>query len=455
VRLGWGVDDASAHRVLREARAAAGLRHPGVVAVHDVVVDGDCPLIVMELVEGPSLAQVLRSEGSLPEGRVATMGLRLLRALETAHRRGIVHRDVKPANILLDGDRIVLTDFGIAVTVGDTAHSDAGGVLGSPEYLAPERVNGGVATPASDLWSLAATLCAALRGASPFQRSDTQATLAAVLTYEPPPVPQAPRLWPLLNALLRKDPRERPSAAAAAAMLAAVVEPDVEPQESVTQFVEAPTEHVRPAGTRPNRRMAALVAAVVLVAATAVALVVLPGTVAVGGTATGTTTLPAAPPGFETYRGDGFTLAVPKDWFKEVDGSEVFWVSGPNPERSLMAHLMTWEQRPSDAKSVLEEFEQSEFATLDIYSNYKRVRFEEMAAAPGTTCWELETTYHVKLPEGELDPHDLLHAVVTDGGAVHILTVAAQTTNAAETEQLWQENLPAVTAILNSFKVST
>ncbi|TDV54939.1 serine/threonine-protein kinase [Actinophytocola oryzae] len=451
VRLGWGADDASARGVLREARAAAGLRHPGVVAVHDVVVEGSSPLIVMELVEGPSLAQVLKSEGSLPETRVATMGLRLLRALEAAHRRGIVHRDVKPANVMLDGDRVVLTDFGIAAGVGDTTVTDAGGVLGSPEYLAPERVNGGAATPASDLWSLAATLCAALRGVSPFQRSDTQATLAAVLTYEPPPIPQAPRLWPLLNALLRKDPRERPTATAASAALALMIEPDAEPLESVTDHVEPlPPPPPHPRGRRP---MAALVAVCVLAAATVAGLVAFPGTTPVGGSARGSTTLPPPPPGFETYHGDGFSVAVPEGWLKESDGSEVFWTSSANSENSLIAHVMTWEQRPSNAMSILTEFEETEFATLDVYSNYERLRLEDRTAPDGMTCAELEVTYHVSLPEGQLDPHDLLHAVVTEDGRVHLLSVAAQTVDPGTTEQLWQQNKADLAAILDSFRV--
>ncbi len=165
-----GVDgDLRLRQVLREARAAARLRHPGVVAVHDVVVDGGRPLILMELVEGFSLAERVRQQGPLSERRVAEVGARVLEALSVAHAQGVVHRDVKPANILLDGERVVLTDFGIAAVVSETTGSSSS-LVGSLDYLAPERVNGEVASPASDVWSVGVTLCAALRGESPFAR---------------------------------------------------------------------------------------------------------------------------------------------------------------------------------------------------------------------------------------------------------------------------------------------
>ncbi|HEY0448655.1 bifunctional serine/threonine-protein kinase/glutamate ABC transporter substrate-binding protein, partial [Actinophytocola sp.] len=209
--------DPGYQRTLREARAAARLSHPGIVTVHDVVVDAGKPWIVMELVGGRSLADVVGRDGPLPADRVAELARRLLAALGTAHERGILHRDVKPANVLLDGDRVVLTDFGIASVEGGTAITATNQLIGSPQYLSPERVNGHAAAAPSDLWALGVTLYYALTGTSPFQRGDTQAVLAAVLTQEPPPVPSP--LWTLLAGLLRKNPAERLTIAGAAAVL--------------------------------------------------------------------------------------------------------------------------------------------------------------------------------------------------------------------------------------------
>jgi hypothetical protein len=455
VRVGAGADDLSAQRVLREAQAAARLRHPGVVAVHDVIVDGGRPLIVMELVEGRSLAQVIRAEGPLPEHRVAEIGLRVLRALEAAHRHGILHRDVKPANILLEGDRVVLTDFGIAAMAGEVTLTDSRAVLGSPEYLAPERINGQPATPATDLWALGVTLCAALRGESPFQRADTQATLAAVLMYEPPPIPRAPRLWPLLSALLNKNPGLRPSAEDAAATLAGLL--GVPFEASVTEPLALPvTERVVTGARRRPRRLAAVAGALVLAAAAAVWLVISPGGDPADGArpaAKTTTTIPA-PPGFTAHRGDGFTITVPEEWLEDSYDSEVYWASSANSENSLVAHVTWWDEDRKDALAMLTEFEQTEFTTLDIYSGYQRLRLAETVAPQGTTVAELEAVYHVSLPEGQLDVHDLLHAVVTASGRTYLLTLAAQTVDPASTEQLWQTNRADLTMILESFRVT-
>jgi hypothetical protein len=456
VRLGFDADDEHGRRVLREARAAAGLRHPGVVAIHDVVVDGAVPLIVMELVEGPSLAQVLRAEGPLPEARVAMMGLRLLRALEAAHRRGIVHRDVKPANVLLDGDRVVLTDFGIAASAGETTQTEAGAVLGSPDYLAPERINGEPATAAADLWSLGVTLCAALRGASPFQRSDTQATLAAVLTYTPPPIPQAPRLWPVLKALLSKDPRDRPTASGAALMLAAIADPEAEPQDWHTERVLEPmTVPVTPTDRRSWRPLAALVGVLVLVAAAGVWLVVRGGG-DVAGEPSAATTLPPAPPGFVTHQGHGFTIAVPADWRQEEEdaGEYALWPSSSDPRNSAVLIVESWDDRPylPTARSVLSDYEDTDFSIKSI-TNYKRLRFDDRPAAGGTTVAELEVTYHVD-EEFELDVHDMLHAVVTDDGQTVVITLATQNTDPAATEQMWQRNQQTFATILGSFQLA-
>ncbi|MFE0416924.1 serine/threonine-protein kinase [Streptomyces tendae] len=226
-------------RMRREARAAARLDHPAVVDVHDVaVVDGQ-PWIVMELVRGRSLGDALQ-EGTLGAREAARIGLEVLGALEAAHAAGVLHRDVKPDNVLLGRhDRVVLTDFGIAQIEGETSLTDTGGFVGSPEYIAPERVLGQRPGPASDLWSLGVVLYAATEGVSPFRRSNTPATLQSVLnaTPAPPAAAQGP-LAEVITGLLDKDPARRPDAARVRALLDAAANPPA-PQ---------PTLVVRPDG---------------------------------------------------------------------------------------------------------------------------------------------------------------------------------------------------------------
>ena len=218
-------------RALREAKAAARLRHPGIVTVYDVVTDEGRPWIVMELVNGRSLAEALRDHGLLPERQTAEIGLHVLDALRAAHREGIIHRDVKPANILLeDAGRVVLTDFGIAAIDDATALTATGQMIGSPAYLAPERIDGRPATATADLWALGVTLYTAVTGRSPFQRDDTQATVAAILTSRPAPPAHAGRLWPVLKGLLAKDPGRRLTTEEALRLLAAVAKPTDAPQ---------------------------------------------------------------------------------------------------------------------------------------------------------------------------------------------------------------------------------
>jgi serine/threonine protein kinase len=182
-------------RVVREARAAARVSHPSVVTVHDVLEVDGTPFIVMELLDGESLRDRLRRTGPLPEDEVERIARPLLSALRAAHRAGVVHRDVKPANIMLaeGGARPVLTDFGIANLAdgGGTSLTGTGAVLGTAAYAAPERLDQDATTAVSDLWSLGATLFAALAGASPFQRDTLTPTLTAVLTM---PVPR-PSGW--------------------------------------------------------------------------------------------------------------------------------------------------------------------------------------------------------------------------------------------------------------------
>ncbi|TDC54957.1 serine/threonine protein kinase [Actinomadura sp. KC345] len=202
-------------RTLREARAPAQLRTHSIVEVYDVVIEQGRPWIVMEMIEAPSLEHLIERSGPLPPERVAHIGRALLDALNTAHKAGIVHRDLKPSNVLLDGDRVVLTDFGLAFSSGSASLTKTGHFMGSPAYVAPEVAAGEKATPRSDLWSLGATMYAALEGHPPFERDNVMATLSA-LANESTPVPQhAGPLAPVITGLLEKNPTRRLSHARA------------------------------------------------------------------------------------------------------------------------------------------------------------------------------------------------------------------------------------------------
>jgi tRNA A-37 threonylcarbamoyl transferase component Bud32 len=209
-------------RTLREAKAAARLNHPGVVTVFDVVEEDGRPWIVMELVPARSLDRAIAEDGPLRPGQAARVGEHLVSALACAHEAGVLHRDVKPANVLLGpDDRTVLTDFGIATFAGDAALTAAGMVFGTPGFTAPERLRGQDATPASDLWSLGATLYTAVEGRGPFDRPGGSAAITACVVGEPAPrAPSAGPLGPVIDALLRADPAQRPDAAEAARLLA-------------------------------------------------------------------------------------------------------------------------------------------------------------------------------------------------------------------------------------------
>ncbi len=216
-------------RMQREARAAARIRHSGVVTVHDVIDEDGRPVIVMELIDGPSLDDALQQQGSLDPREIARIGAQVMDALDAAHQVGVLHRDVKPGNVLLDrSGRVVLTDFGIASieAPGDGAATNitrSGELVGSLDYLPPERAQGQDPTPASDIWSLGMTLYAAVEGGgAPFRRTSVWSTLTAIVT-EPLPEPQrAGPLTTVLHALMAKNAADRPSAAQARSMLTAV-----------------------------------------------------------------------------------------------------------------------------------------------------------------------------------------------------------------------------------------
>ncbi len=229
-------------RMQREARAAARIRHSGVITVHDVIDEDGRPVIVMELVDGPSLDDVLEQHGTLDPREIARIGAQVMDALDAAHQVGVLHRDVKPGNVLLDnwgrrtgrsgngGGRVVLTDFGIASIEapgdGATTHlTRSGELVGSLDYLPPERAQGQDPTPASDIWSLGMTLYAAVEGGgAPFRRTSVWSTLTAIVTESLPEPRRAGPLTPVLHALMAKNPADRPSAARARELLAAVAE---------------------------------------------------------------------------------------------------------------------------------------------------------------------------------------------------------------------------------------
>ncbi|BAJ32297.1 MULTISPECIES: ABC transporter substrate-binding protein [Kitasatospora] len=245
-------------RVMREARVAAGLNHPGIITVFDVVEHEGAPVIVMEFVVGTSLAATVRDHGRLPAARVAGIGLAVLDALTAAHAAGVVHRDLKPDNILLSGNRVVLTDFGIAsITDATMSLTNTGTLLGTPAYMAPEQLDGKPATPASDLWSLGATLHTAVEGEAPFAATTLTALYVAILTQPPRPSRHAGPLTPALLGLLVKDPGLRLTAEQAVRALAAAAQsaPAAPPvplphQQTVRDAAPAPVP-VPPAPTTP------------------------------------------------------------------------------------------------------------------------------------------------------------------------------------------------------------
>ncbi|MFF3209890.1 protein kinase [Streptomyces sp. NPDC002886] len=303
LHAGEGDGDGAAAGALREARAVAHVRHPHIVVVHDVVEHHGRPCIVMELVDGGSLAELISAGKTLTPFETARTALALLGALTTAHGRGVLHRDVKPANVLMEAGtgRVVLTDFGIARFSGAATISQTGAFIGSPEYTAPERMRGAEAGPAADLWSLGTLMCAALTGESPFRRDSLGGVMHAVVSAEIHPPAQAGPLLPVIQGLLERDPERRMAAAEADRLLSAylaggspaepmtvpadrglpVPPPEPGPAPAVpasapeSEGLTAPAVAPRPTArqrfaTRPGLRLGLIVATAVLVAAGAV-----------------------------------------------------------------------------------------------------------------------------------------------------------------------------------------
>ncbi|MEU4243488.1 serine/threonine-protein kinase [Actinoplanes sp. NPDC026619] len=330
------------HYMLREGRAAARLSHPAVARIYDTFESDGRAWIVMEYVPSRSLQEVLDTDGPLPPRRVAEIGLAVLAALISAHAAGVRHRDVKPANVLLATDgRVVLTDFGVAAVDGESLITSSGLVMGSPQYMAPERVRDGDTTAASDLWSLGATLYAAVEGHAPYLGHTVMETITAVVSQPPAPATRAGELGPVLDGLLRKLPAERADAE--------------QTEELLLAALEAPS----PPAAAPRRRRTPLIAAgvaVLLLAAAVISWVLLrpevdrttatpqPSTpitpsaavpsAAVSSapaspattTAVPADTRPVLPAGWTDYRDPtGFSVYVPKGWTRSKEGSIVYF----------------------------------------------------------------------------------------------------------------------------------
>ncbi|MCP3819954.1 serine/threonine protein kinase [Streptomyces sp. A3M-1-3] len=372
---------------LREARTVAQIKHPHVIVLHDVVEEDERPYLVMELVDGGSLADRLATQGPVDTREAARIGLALLGALRTAHARGVLHRDLKPANVLMEAGsgRVVLTDFGIAQVSGATTLTETGSFVGSPEYTAPERMQGAKAGPEADLWSLGVLLCTALSGESPFHRDSLGGVLHAVVQDEIRPPAAAGPLLPVVRGLLERDTARRIDATEAERLLRAYVTTGRSPAYTPTDRVVAAEvqpnlrpdvpPNLRPAPRPWTRKRTVLIAVLLVVAiggAGAAVAALLPGRGDGGGddgragagpsrtlpvaptraatpthasvpsratatatatptataTATATVSAPVAPAGYRIVADpQGFTLAVPEGFTRSTDDKRVFYTS--------------------------------------------------------------------------------------------------------------------------------
>ncbi|MFJ3662064.1 serine/threonine-protein kinase [Streptomyces sp. NPDC090119] len=329
-------------RTRAEARAAARINHSAVVTVHDVLEHDGRPWIVMELVEGESLADAVKERGRIESREAARIGLWVLRALRAAHTAGVLHRDVKPGNVLLGRDgRVLLTDFGIAQIEGDSTITRTGEVVGSVDYLAPERIRGHDPGPASDLWALGATLYTAVEGRSPFRRTSALGTMQAVVEENAEEPRNAGALGPVIAALLHKDPARRPDPLTAERMLddaaagretRAVPVPPPSPPPAAPAARDTAVNPVAPAPARRGRRTRVLTLAA---AAVLVFCASLTGSYLQWGghhatdegdpsespsaSASATSSSSTVPDGWERYDDPvGFSLSLPKGWKRSV-----------------------------------------------------------------------------------------------------------------------------------------
>ncbi|MFE9246142.1 protein kinase [Nocardiopsis sp. NPDC006938] len=480
ILLGPGMDEEEralvAARARREAQATAMGQHPNIVTVYDIVENDGRPWIVMELLDGDSLLRLMRERGPVPAQRAAAWGLGLLDALETAHGQGITHRDVKPENVMITAaGRVVLTDFGIATIVDTAAVTQNSAVMGSAAYVAPERLDSLPATPASDLWSLGATLYHATTGVSPFLREGVHATLNAVLCSEPPESLPGP-LGEAVRGLLVKDPAHRLDAPGCRALLSAAARgesgtsavtlahlppaaPGAGPEsgdldstgrpQDRTRVVgpahplpEAASSPVPPTGSgevatgsrrhrRPSWPVVVLVLglAALLVAASLVAVDRWGGADGAPWAPTGEAGPPAAqedPDQAEPQEGptaegmtwtrdaEGFALLVPDGWVRRVDGASVFYSS-----TTTSAYLQV-DRTPHSVDDEYEHVLEQETISLEEarLPGYQRVRVEDVTdRTPFASAADWEFTWD----RGEGAWHLLARNINVSGGEYYTL----------------------------------
>lgn len=403
-------------RILREARAAARVDHPAVVTVHDVVVEDGHPWIVMERVHGESLAARLERDGALPEREAARIGLEVAQALAAAHARGVLHRDVKPGNVLLgSGGRVVLTDFGIAYIAGEEALTRSGEFVGSLAYTAPERMGGQRPEPASDLWSLGVLLYEMVEGGSPFRRGSMEGTVGAVLTAEVPPLRRAVALAPVITALLAKDPTARPTTRTVTEML---------------RDVATATVPVRPSSAARSRRRVWWAAA--LFGAAALAVVTPPAVDRFGdGPASGPSPSaspaprtspkpsPTATSGYERVREAEFELEVPAGWRHHGENAhaqyiytsgeyELIVVPGRDAVADYTDDLMTYQR---EMEMELQPYRDTEWGTA---SGLRTLEVDGHTSAEGQFTWQ----------HGEVLQRYVRNRVMNIDGRIHVLVAS-------------------------------
>lgn len=398
-------------RAMREARSAGGLASPNVVTIFDVVQEADHGYIVMEFVEAPTLAEVIAREGPLPVDRAARIGLEVLAALQAAHAKGIVHRDVKPANVMIpETGRAKLADFGIASVKDDPKITATGLVLGSPQFMAPEQASGTTTGPETDLWALGATLYYAVEGELPFDRGETIPTLAAVVHDAPRPMTRAGRLRPTIDALLSKDPKARPDADALWTRLEGIATMPSDSPAAIASGPDRVPPAVRPepapsSGLPGGRRLSGLLigALVILAVAGAVGFALTrDGADRAGGEQTAGDRPdqgggradrgpePSAgdvPASWETYtdEGAGYTISHPPGWDIVASGDTQLDIRHPSNGSYLR---VGWRSPPGPSAIGAWESLSDDFAAS--HDDYEEIRIEETTfkGSDNAAIWE-------------------------------------------------------------------